>query len=381
MSEPYVIGIGMTRFTKHQRGPVELGEEAVAAALDDAGVGPSEVEALYAGHVHAGPVAAQRVGAATGLAGIPTLNLENACASGTTAVIEAVHAVRAGRYDCVVACGFEQVSTLQGMITPAAGDYEGELGLVFPGWYAMRARIYMDEYALTRQQLSLVAVKNRHNGSLNPLSHFRQEVSEDDVSTSRPIATPLRLQDCCPKSDGGAAVVIGSERYLADAKRRHGRAVRIAGASLTSGRADGLYEPLFEDITFRAASSAYSQAGVTPELIDFCEVHDCFTIAEGLRVEALGLTAPGTYFRELQSTGRWTLEGGTPVNPSGGLLAKGHPLGATGVAQLCEITTQMRGLGGERQLGKADIALAHTRGGSVPGTEGASCGVVVCIGD
>jgi acetyl-CoA acetyltransferase len=381
MSDVYVIGIGMTRFTRHEASSITLCEEAVAAAIEDAGIETADVEALYAGHVHGGAVAGERVGAATGLAGIPTLNLENACASGTTAVIEAAYAIRAGRFDAVVACGFEQMSTRTGMIAPSDGDYEGALGLVFPAWHALRARMYMERYGLTRDQLSLVAVKNRANGALNPLSHWREEVTIDDVGESREIATPLRLLDCCPKSDGAAALVLGSKRFLEETRRRHGRAVAIAGVGLSSGRADGLYEPLFEDITSRTAELAYREAGIRPDDVDFAEVHDCFTIAEGLRVEGLGLAEPGTYFKTLESDGRWLREGETPINASGGLLAKGHPVGATGVAQVCELVTQMRGTAGDRQLARTDVAIAHTRGGSVPGTEGGSCGVVVCTGD
>jgi acetyl-CoA acetyltransferase len=375
----HVLGIGMTRFTAHEGDAVGLGVQAVAAALEDAGMEASEVDALYAGHVHGGMVAGERVGAECGLAGIPTVNVENACASGTTAIIEAVHAIRSGRYDRVVACGFEKVSDRKGMIAPAAGDYEGQLGLVFPAWHAMRARMYMNEWGLTREQLALVAVKNRGNGALNELSHWREEVTVDDVAASREVATPLRLFDCCPKSDG-AAVVLASGRHAAEARRRHGRVVSIRGMGLTSGGPDGSYEPLFEDVTARAAGAAYDEAGLSAADVDFAEVHDCFTIAEGLRVEGLGLCEPGTYFRQLEE-GRWTVGGRTPVNASGGLLAKGHPLGATGVGQVCEIATQMRGKAGVRQLPRADVAVAHTRGGSVPGTEGGSCGVLVCVGD
>ena len=378
MNDVYVIGIGMTRFTKHEEDAVALGVQAVSAALEDAGVETHDVDALYAGHVHGGMVAGERVGAECALAGLPTVNVENACASGTTAIIEAVHAIRAGRYDCVVACGFEKVSGQKGMIAPAAGDYEGELGLVFPAWHAMRARMYMNEYGLTRDQLSLVAVKNRHNGARNPLSHWHEEVTVEEVSASREIATPLRLFDCCPKSDGGAAVVLGSKRFAAAAKARHGTAVIVKGVGLASGRPDGMYEPLFEEVTARAAKAAYDEAGVTPADVDFAEVHDCFTIAEGLRVEGLGLCEPGSYFRELEE-GRWLQDGRTPVNASGGLLAKGHPLGATGVGQLCELTTQMRGRAGDRQLQRVEVGIAHTRGGSVPGTEGGSCGVLVAV--
>jgi acetyl-CoA acetyltransferase len=378
--EVYVLGVGMTPFTRHEQDGVALGVRAVGAALEDAGMETRDVEALYAGHVHGGMVAGERVGAGAGLAGIPTVNLENACATGTTAIIEASYAIAAGRYDCVVACGFEKVSDRPGMISPADGDYEGELGLVFPAWHAMSGRLYMHTHGLTRDQLSLVAVKNRRNGAKNPLSHFKQEVTTEEVAASREVASPLRLYDCCPKSDGGAAVVLGSRKFLDETRRRHGRAVAVRGTGLVSGKPDGAYEPLFEDVTARAARAAYDEAGIEPEDVEFAEVHDCFTIAEGLRVEGLGLCEPGTYFRQLEE-GRWFPEGRTPINASGGLLAKGHPLGATGVGQLCEIATQMRGAAGERQLESVDVAVAHTRGGSVPGTEGGSCGVLVCVGD
>jgi acetyl-CoA acetyltransferase len=193
------------------------------------------------------------------------------------------------------------------------------------------------------------------------------------VAESREIATPLRLYDCCPKSDGGAAIVVSSTRP-------RGRSIVIRGTGLASGRADGNYEALFEDVTSRAAQAAYDEAGLGPDDVDFAEVHDCFTIAEGLRVEGLGLAERGTYFRQLEE-GRWAIGGETPVNASGGLLAKGHPLGATGVGQVCEIATQMRGDAGERQLARTNVGVAHTRGGSVPGTEGGSCGVLVCVAE
>jgi acetyl-CoA acetyltransferase len=163
-------------------------------------------------------------------------------------------------------------------------------------------------------------------------------------------------------------------------RRPQGRAVAIRGTGLASGRADGNYEALFEDVTSRAARAAYDEAGIGPDDVDFAEVHDCFTIAEGMRVEGLGLAERGTYFRQLEE-GRWSMDGGTPINASGGLLAKGHPLGATGVGQLCEVTVQMRGDAGERQLARTNVAVTHTRGGSVPGTEGGSCGVLVCVAD
>jgi acetyl-CoA acetyltransferase len=376
----YVLGTGMTSFGKFSdRTAIDLGSESLLAALDHAAINVADVDAVYASHVYGGMVAGQRVAASCGLAGLPTLNVENACASGTSAVIEAVYAIRSGRYSCVAVVGFEQVSTVKGMLQPAEDDLEGQLGLVFPAWYAMRARLYMEKYGMSRDQLSLVAVKNHHHGSLNPLAQYRNEITVGAVAESREIATPLRLLDCCPKGDGGAAVILGSEDRLRGL-RDDRRPVAIRGCGLSSGAPDGEYPGLFEDITSRAAKHAYDEAGISPQDVDFAEVHDCFSIAEGLRVEGLGLCDPGRYFHELSDEGRWMLDGTTPINPSGGLLAKGHPLGATGVAQLHEITTQLQGLANERQVGKADVAVAHTRGGSVPGTEGGSCAVLVCEG-
>ena len=156
--------------------------------------------------------------------------------------------------------------------------------------------------------------------------------------------------------------MLASQRLLSETRRRHGRAIRLAGLGLSSGRPDGLYEPLFEDITARAAKEAYADAGIDADDVDFAEVHDCFTIAEGLRVEGLGLADQGTYFKQLERDGRWLPDGRTPINTSGGLLAKGHPVGATGVAQICELVTQMRGAAGDRQLSRTSVGIAHTRG-------------------
>lgn len=379
MSDVYVLGVGMTDFGRHVESGTDLAATAMRAAMQDAGIETDDVDALYASHVYGGMVAGERAGAGAGFAGIPTINVENACASGTTAVIEAYHAIKAGRFRCVMTCGFEQISDRAGMLTPEGSDYEGALGLVFPAWHAMNARLYMDRYGLTREQLALVSVKAHHNGALNPRAQRRQEITTQDVIGSRAVASPLHVLDCCPKGDGAAAAILGDESMAAEVRRRHGVAVKIAGTGLFSGKADGQYDQLFEDVTARAAAKAFEEAQVKPADVDFAEVHDCFTIAEGLRVEGLGLCEPGRYFRELEEDGRWTLEGRTPVNPSGGLLAKGHPLGATGIAQVVEISEQFRGIAGERQLDAAEVALAHTRGGSVPGTEGGSCGVLVCV--
>jgi len=379
IDDVYVIGWGMTSFGRHVEAGVTLGADALLAAIASSELDRADIDALYVGHVYGGMVAGERVGALAGLAGLPTLNIENACASGSSAVIEAAHAISSGRYDCVAVCGFEKLSQSTEMLAPADDDYEGQLGLVFPAWHAMRARLYMNEFGVSRDDLAGVAVKNRRHGLQNPLAQFTKAISVEDVVTSREIASPLRLLDCCPRGDGGAAVILASARYVAAARRRFGTVVQLVGAGLTSGGPDGTYSPLFEDITMRSTNAAFADTSVTRADVKFAEVHDCFSIAEPFRVEGLGLCEPGTYFDHLRA-GRWDVGGDLPVNPSGGLLSKGHPLGATGVAQVCEVATQFSGQAGGRQIDGADVAITHTRGGSVPGTEGGSCAVIVCVG-
>jgi acetyl-CoA acetyltransferase len=377
IDDVYVVGWGMTPFGRHVDPGVVLGALALGGAITSAELERRDIDALYVGHVYGGMVAGERVGALAGLAGIPTLNIENACASGSSAVIEAAYAIAGGRYDVVAVCGFDKLSQSTDMIAPADDDYEGQLGLVFPAWHAMRARLYMHEYGVSRDDLSAVAVKNRAHGIQNPLAQFSEPLTVEDVSSAREIASPLRLLDCCPRGDGAAAVVLAGKDHVAAARRRFGSVVQLVGAGLTSGGPDGTYSPLFEDITMRSTDAAFAGLAVTRDDVRFAEIHDCFSIAEPFRVEGLGLCEQGAYFDHLRD-GRWDLGGDLTINPSGGLLSKGHPLGATGVAQICEVATQFAGRAGGRQITGADVALTHTRGGSVPGTEGGSCAVIVC---
>ena len=269
IEDVYVIGWGMTSFGRHTSGGVTLGAEALRSAIESSEVDRNDIDALYVGHVYGGMVAGERVGALGGLAGIPTVNVENACASGSSAIIEASYGISSGRYDCVAVCGFEKLSDSSGMLSPADDDYEGRLGLVFPAWHAMRARLYMNEFGTSREDLAGVTVKNRRHGAMNPLAQFPNPISTDDVLTSREIASPLRLLDCCPRGDGGAAVILGNADYLAAARRRFGSVVQVAGAGLFSGRPDGTYSPLFEDITMRATNKAFADTKVTREDVNF----------------------------------------------------------------------------------------------------------------
>jgi acetyl-CoA acetyltransferase len=373
----YVVGVGMTRFGKHpDRDAVDLAVEAVNEAVRDAGLDRRRIQAAYCGHVYGGMMLGQKVLARTGLAGIPLANVENACSSGATAIREGYLSIRAGEYDVVLAFGTEHLTTrFRGALTPGEEDLEGALGMTMPAVYAMRAVRHMAEFGTTREELAYVSVKNKRNASLNPYAQFQNPVTVEDVLNSRPIADPLRLLDCCPVSDGAAAVVLASERVVAQLGR--GRAVRLAAASLRTGTVEvGLPSMAFEPLTRATAQDAYERAGVGPEDVDFAEVHDCFSIAEVLRVEGLGLYPVGEYPKRA-ARGEADIGGRLPVNPSGGLLGKGHPLGATGVAQVVELVRQLRGEAGPRQIEGARVGLAHCRGGKAAGIEGAACTVLI----
>ncbi len=374
MSSVWIIGAGMTRFGKHTDRPVaDLGMEAVLAAVADADIDLRRIEAAYCGHVFQGMVAGQRVLAQTGLAGIPLTNVEDACSSGAVAVREAALAIRAGEHEVVLALGMEHLTVkFRGALTPAEDDLETAVGLTMPAIYAMRARAHMQEFGTTRRQIALISVKNKRNASLNPFAQFQTTVTAEEVINSRPIADPLCLYDCSPVSDGAAAVILCSDRARRQVTRR---AVRLAASALRTGEVETQLSTMaVEPITQRTAKAAFEQAGIGPEDVDLAEVHDCFSIAEVLRVEGLGLFPLGEYPRRVER-GEADIGGVLPVNPSGGLLGKGHPLGATGVAQVVELVRQLRGEAGERQVDGARIGLAHCRGGKAAGVEGAACTV------
>ena len=378
MSDVYIVGVGMTKFGKHpDRSSTDLGAEAVLAAIRDAGIDPRRVEAAYCGHVYEGMAMGQRVLAHIGIAGIPLTNVENVCSSGAVAIREASLAIRAGEHDVVLAFGVEHLtSKFQGALAPDENDVEALVGLTMPGIYAMRAQRYFEDYGVTREQLALVSVKNKHNASLNPLAHFREPVTVEQVLAARPIADPLTMLDCCPATDGAAAVIVVSE---AVAKQLEGRAVRLAATTLRTGTVEAEPSPMtFELLTNATARAAYERAGIGPEDVHVAEVHDCFSIAEALRVEGCELFPRGEYLHAV-ARGEAALGGRLPVNPSGGLLGKGHPLGATGVAQVVEIVRQLRGEAGDRQIEGARVGLAHCRGGKAAGVEGAACTVQVLV--
>jgi len=366
-----VIGVGITKFGKHDRTSAELFAEAAADAIVDAEIAPSQVQALYYGNVtggetehqlHMGPLAATMLG----LPSIPTTRFETACATSHAAFRHAVMEIASGVSDIALVGGAERVLNVP---TDAATEYfaycsdatyEQSLGLTFPGVFALIARAHMDRYGTTEEQMAHVAVKNHRHGTLNPKAQFQKEISLETVLRSPYVADPLKLYDCCPFTDGGAAIVLAAE----DVARRR-RAVWVLA---TEAAADTMFIHEKRDLarvsaTEQAALQAYRRAGKTPGEIDVVELHDCFTIAEIVATEGLGFFEPGS--GGIAAEKGWTSLGGKiPVNPSGGLKAKGHPIGATGAAQIGEIVTQLRGDAGARQVGGARTGLVHTLGGN-----------------
>jgi acetyl-CoA C-acetyltransferase/acetyl-CoA acyltransferase len=367
-----VIGVGITKFGKHDRTSGELFAEAAAEAIADAEIGAGEIQSLYYGNVtggeserqlHTSPLAATLLG----LPAIPTTRVENACATSHAAFRHAVMEIGSGVSDVVLVGGAERILHVP---TDAATEYfaycsdasfEQPAGLTFPGVFALIARAHMNKYGTTEEQMAHVAVKNHRHGALNPKAQFRKEITLDMVLKSAYVADPLKLFDCCPFTDGGAAVVLAAE----DVARARRRAVWVLG---TQAASDAMFLHDKRDLarvtaTERAAQGAYRQAGKTPGDVHVAELHDCFTIAEIVATEGLGFFEPGT--GGLAAEKGWTSLGGTiPVNPSGGLKAKGHPIGATGAAQIGEIVTQLRGEAGARQVDGAATGLVHTLGGN-----------------
>jgi len=367
-----VIGVGVTKFGLHDRTSAELFAEAAREALADADVPASAVQALYYGNVvggetehqlHTGPQAASVLG----ISAVPTTRFETACASSHAAFRHGVMEIAAGVSDIILVGGAERVLNVS---TAESTEYfayasdavwEQPLGLTFPGVFALIARAHIEKYGTTEAQMAAVAVKNHRHGTLNPKAQFQKQITIEQVLKSAYVADPLKLYDCCPFSDGGAAIVLASEEVA----RKHRKPIWVLGSAAAS---DWMLLGDKRDLsrvpaTERAAAAAYRQAGIGPSDVDVVELHDCFTIAEIVATEGLGLFEPGAGGRAAEK-GLTGLGGEIPVNPSGGLKAKGHPIGATGAAQVAEIVTQLRGEAGPRQVEGASKGLTHTLGGN-----------------
>jgi acetyl-CoA acetyltransferase len=373
MGKAYVLGISMTKFHRDPTVRIEkMASVAIREAVAEAGIDWRDIQEVYCGNVYGGAGAGQKVMAEIGVTGLPVTNIENCCSSASNAFREVYWAVALGRIDIGLAVGVENLTAvLKGPIVDE-DDLEGTLGNHFPAIYAQRARRYMWTYGLRPEQLAKIAVINKRNGYHNEKAAYGELIDIDTVLNSPMVADPLHLYDSNTNSNGAAAAVIVNEKV---AKRIGGKPVRIAGSSLKSGKlAERFIDMTFEDVTWRTAQDAYEQAGCGPEDIDFAEVHDCFTIAEILRVEGLGLCPRGGMIQWIED-GTIELTGKKPINPSGGLLAKGHPIGATGIAQIYELCKQLRGQAGKRQIPHARTGLAMNRGGAIAGLEANACTV------
>ncbi|MFJ6949299.1 thiolase family protein [Streptomyces wuyuanensis] len=374
MRTVHVAGAAVHPFGKHPGlSAAELGYRAVRELLDGTGIAPGAIDAGFGGSSYGGSLLAQRVLQRVGVSGQPAFTVENACASGASAVHLGWQAVASGAADVVIAFGAENLSSFGGGTLPlTTNDIEIEQGMVMPAAYAMRAQRYLHDFGATMDDLTAVSVKNRRNGALNPRAHFRKEVSAADVAESRPVADPLRLLHCCPNSDGAAAVLLCTEEV---ARRLRTPSVRVGASVVRSGTFHTSYRDMtWPDITERTAAAAYGMAGVTPADLDLVELHDAFSVAELLHAEALGIAGRGEAHRAVRE-GEFDRGGRVAVSPSGGLMSRGHPVGATGAAQICEAYWQLTGQAGDLQVPGASVALTHVTGGGIFGVDNGACAV------
>lgn len=374
MEDVAIIGIGITKFGELWDSSFrDLFVTAGVRALEDAEVDGGEIDALYVGNMSAGQfIHQEHIGSLiadhAGLVPAPCTRVEAACASGGLALRQAFISVASGIHDVVVAGGIEKVTDILSdqssgaLATVADQEWEAHVGMTFPGLYALMARRHMHNFGTTKLQMAQVAVKNHENGALNSYAHFQRGITVDDVLNSPMVTDPLSTLDCSPISDGGAAVVLARAE---EARNYTDTPIHIIGSGQASGTLSLHDRESLTEIsaTIHASRTAFDMAGIEPEDMDLAEVHDCFTIAEIIGIEDLGFCEKGGGGRMVEE-GETSLHGRIPINTSGGLKAKGHALGATGIAQAVEIVTQLRGEAGKRQTDGAEIGLTHNVGGS-----------------
>ncbi|MEY9871154.1 acetyl-CoA acyltransferase [Streptacidiphilus sp. MAP12-33] len=380
----FLVGVGMTKFEKPETREWhywDMAKEAGEAALADAGIGYDLVEQAAVGYCHQASTAGQRAVYTIGLSGVPVYNVNNNCATGATALMTARQFVAGGLNDCVLALGFEQMSKGALGGGAGAGGFAASPVARHYGVMAARhgfeaspptaqifgnaAREHMERYGTTAEQLALVGVKNHRHSTANPRAQFRDEYSLEEVLGARTIHAPLTKLQCSPTSDGGAAAVVASERFV----RAHGlqdRAVEIVGQAMTTDTEESFASGSCVDVVGKpmsreAGRAVFGQSGLGIEDVDVVELHDCFSVNEILTYEALGMCPDGAGGK-LVAEGATTYGGRWVVNPSGGLISKGHPLGATGLAQCAELVWQLRGEADGRQVAGARVGLAHNIG-------------------
>jgi len=378
MRDVIVLGIGQTIFGKTpERTATDLGREAVQEAIKDCGINPKDIQVAYTARRINAQDDAQRILMAHGITRIEMFNVENACAGGSTAVRGVWKDIASGLYDVGIAIGTEAVTGLPRTGALASrNDLDAELGRTMPASFALVARRQMAIHGATVQDFARVSAKNHRHAVHNPFAQYRNELTEEEIINSRMISDPITLLQCCPNSDGAAAIIMCSIEY---ARKYTTRLIRLSGSSLVSGdyvfKRDDITQSPFSRTAIR---TAYEMAGIAPEDINVAEIHDAFANEEILRYEDLKLCEPGEGVALLRS-GATELGGRVPVNPSGGLLSLGHPLSASGVRVVVDITRQLRGQAGGMQVENAKVGVAHMLGGSVTGLDGGACGIHVLV--
>lgn len=379
--EVAVIGVGQSDFGELEGQRVtDFGGRAVRKALLAADVDNKDIEEAYVGNVASAAqdqtgVIGQAVLREAGVTGIPITRVENACASSTCAFREAYKTIKSGERDIVLALGVEKMTgiptevALKDMSGASDAEVEGPMGMTFMGVYGMRANSYMDRFGDVREELADIAVKNHSNGLANPHAHLQLNIDRADVLSSRMIADPIRLLDACPMSDGAAAAILVRGEI---AERLVDQPIYVDAVEASSGHyLDNDFEYWQEELDERVSQQAYREAGIGPNDLDVVEVHDAATIGELMHYEGLGLASPGEG-ASLVRNGDVMLDGRIPVNPSGGLKSRGHPVGATGIAQVCELVWQLQDDAGDRQVEDPTIGLAQNSGGALLGEGGVS---------
>jgi acetyl-CoA acetyltransferase len=383
MREVSIIGVGMTRFGKFlERSMQDLGREAAWNAIEDANVTVKDIGVVYVGNALAPQLTelkgtiGQHVLTEAGIFGVPVINVENACSSGSTALRGATLEVASGTSDVALALGVEKLfcgDTARSAAAMAQGTTLAKFGFMFVALYSMQLRKWVEKYGVTKEQFAKVVVKNSYNGSLNPYAQFRKPMTIEEVLNSRVVAEPLTQYMCSTMGDGAAAAIVCAKEVAR--KYTSKPLVDIAACELVSGTytfPDEAHEP----ITGRAARRAYEKAGIGPGDVDVAEVHDGMAPAELLLYEELGFCKQGEAGWMIDE-GRTALTGTIPVNPSGGLAAKGHPVAATGLAQVAEIVWQLRGVAGQRQVSnKPKVGLTENAGGWAS-DDNAACAVTI----
>lgn len=367
MRDVAIVGANMLQFGRYpEQDVVQLASQAAMAALKDAGIGIKDVELVSSGNLYqSNAMIGQRIMKEIGATGVPVINVSNACATGSTAFREAYYAVASGAYDVVMAVGSEQMGKMGLLGGGGGGDRaystEGVMGTgIMPGVFGQAGVEHMRKYGTTQEQIAKIGVKASKHGELNPYAMYRKGKDLEEVMNARVVAWPNTLYMCCPTSDGAAAVVLMSAEK---AKQYTSKPVWIAASALTSDphtdRNPTMYD--INTLTRNAAKQAYETAGIGPEDLDMVELHDCFATAELVHYENLFLCGEGEAGKLIDE--KETYNGGKiPVNVSGGLLSKGHPLGATGVANVVEVVWHLREQAGERQVKGAKVGLAHVIG-------------------